>query len=136
MLLIFPDLALSTCIPLVLNQDRIIESFTNPLSPLRIVISTTAFEMGIDCPDVCSIIHCVPPKDIESYVHRLAGQDMIKNSHMQSFYITNHDIQSKTECSSIVLMLMFVVVLFYLMNLVTKIMKVLIHYVLAVTYAL
>ena len=30
----------------------------------------------------------------------LAGQDVIKNSHMQSFYITNHDIQSKTVCSS------------------------------------
>ena len=33
--------------------------------PLRIVIATTAFRMGIDCPDVHRIIDLDPPSDIE-----------------------------------------------------------------------
>ena len=68
-------------------KDQIIESFTNPLSPLRIVISTIAFGMGIDCPDVRSIIHYGPPKDIESYVQQIgrAGRDQ-KQSHAKLLY--------------------------------------------------
>lgn len=49
------------------TKNSIIKSFTRD-SPLRIVISTVAFGMGIDCSDVGKIIHLGPPDDIESYI--------------------------------------------------------------------
>ncbi len=52
------------------------EQFTKP-SQLRIVIATIAFGMGIDCPDVQSIIHLGPSDDLESYIQETgrAGRD-------------------------------------------------------------
>ena len=49
-------------------QESIISSLTKSDAPLRIVICTIAFGMGIDCADVCQIIHWGAPSDIESYV--------------------------------------------------------------------
>ena len=37
-------------------------------SPLRMVVATTAFELGIDRPDVHHVINFGLPSDIESYV--------------------------------------------------------------------
>ena len=47
---------------------QIIESFGNTASPLRIVIATVAFGMGVDIPDVQKIIHCGAPDDLASYI--------------------------------------------------------------------
>lgn len=57
-------------------KSSIIENFTKP-SPLRIVISTIAFGMGIDTPDVRLIIHFGASSNIESYVQEVgrAGRD-------------------------------------------------------------
>ncbi|KAL5487077.1 hypothetical protein EMCRGX_G019636 [Ephydatia muelleri] len=49
-------------------QESIISFLTKSDAPLRIVICTIAFGMGIDCADVCQIIHWGAPSDIESYV--------------------------------------------------------------------
>ena len=35
---------------------------------MRIVISTVAFAMGIDVPNIHTVFHWGPPNDIESYV--------------------------------------------------------------------
>ena len=48
-------------------KDNIIKLFTSP-SQLRVVISTVAFGMEIDYPDVESVIHLGPPEDLESYI--------------------------------------------------------------------
>ena len=40
-------------------------------SCLRIVISTDAFGMGIDCSDVQLVIHYGAPSDIETYVQQI-----------------------------------------------------------------
>ena len=32
---------------------------------LRIVVATTAFGMGIDCPDIVNVIHYGPPANLE-----------------------------------------------------------------------
>ena len=59
-------------------KSQIVSQFTNPHSVLRVVIATTAFGIGIVCPNVHHIIHCMgPPEDIESYVQQTgrAGRD-------------------------------------------------------------
>ena len=48
-------------------KENILLNFSKP-SQLRIVISTVAFGMGIDCPDVRQIVHLGPPEDVESYI--------------------------------------------------------------------
>ncbi len=47
-------------------KDDIITTFSKEGTQLRIVICTVAFGMGIDCPDVCQIVHWGPSADIES----------------------------------------------------------------------
>ena len=43
-------------------KKSILVSFTKA-SQLRVVIATVAFGMGIDCADVCQILHVGPPED-------------------------------------------------------------------------
>jgi len=35
---------------------------------LRIIIATTAFGMGVACPDISKVIHYGPPGDVEQYI--------------------------------------------------------------------
>ena len=51
-------------------KEQIIKNFTIS-SPLRIVISTVAFGMGVNCPDVHLVINLGPPSDIEMYVQEV-----------------------------------------------------------------
>ena len=57
-------------------KNKIIAQFTKP-SPLRVVIATVAFGMGINCPDVRHVIHWGVPTDVEMYVQESgrAGRD-------------------------------------------------------------
>ena len=58
-------------------KDGVLKAFLQPGSPLRIVISTIAFGMGVDTPDICYVVHWGPPEDIEQYVQATerAGRD-------------------------------------------------------------
>ena len=58
-------------------KEHIVHSFTTPNSPLRIVIATVAFGMGLNCPDVRKIIHIGSPEDVECYLQQTgrAGWD-------------------------------------------------------------
>ena len=58
------------------QKDGIINAFTRN-SHLRIVISTVAFGMGVDCADVRQIVHVGMPDDTESYIQETgwAGRD-------------------------------------------------------------
>lgn len=54
-------------------KSNIIKSFSLCSSiPLRIVICTLAFGMGIDCPDVQKVIHYKPPNNTKSYIQNRA----------------------------------------------------------------
>lgn len=54
-----------------------LESFLIVGGKLRMVIATTAFSMGVDCPDVSKVIHYGSPEDVEQYVQEAgrAGRD-------------------------------------------------------------
>lgn len=82
-------------------KNKIITQFTKQ-SPLRVVIATIAFGMGIDCPDVRHIIHWGVPADAEMYIQESgrAGRDgkiscatIVKSSaDLDKRYTTQHMI--------------------------------------------
>ena len=57
-------------------KNKLLKQFTSP-SPLRVIIATIAFGMGIDCSDVHLIIHWGVPKNAETYIQESgrAGRD-------------------------------------------------------------
>ena len=58
-------------------ESQIITSFTSDQYPLRLVVATVAFGMGLDCPDVRQVIHLGAPDETESYIQEtgLGGKD-------------------------------------------------------------
>ena len=48
-------------------KAKVIKLFTDPSAPLRIVIATLAIGLGIDCPDVRTVINLGPPEDLDEY---------------------------------------------------------------------
>ena len=46
-------------------KNKILKQFTSP-SVLRLVVATSAFGMGVDCPDVRQVFHWGVPKDAET----------------------------------------------------------------------
>lgn len=59
------------------KREDIIKIIAIPDCKLRLIIATTAFGMGIDCPDIGRIIHWGLPSNIEEYVQETgrAGRD-------------------------------------------------------------
>lgn len=62
---------------LLKKKVNILNEFTKIESVLRLVICTTAFGMGIDCPDIRRVYHWGPPCTLEEYVQEAgrAGRD-------------------------------------------------------------
>ena len=58
-------------------KEKILDSFVQDDGRLRIIIATTAFSMGIDCPDIRNVIHFRPPSTMEQYIQEAgrAGRD-------------------------------------------------------------
>ena len=50
------------------KKEEVLHSFSSLNGKLRLVIATTAFGMGIDCPDIRRIFHWGMPSTIEEYV--------------------------------------------------------------------
>lgn len=49
-------------------KGHVVSAIKSLQSPLRIVLATIAFGMGIDCPNICCVIHWGVPHDVESYL--------------------------------------------------------------------
>ena len=65
-------------------KDKIIDSFTTPSSPLRVVIVTVVFGMGIDVSNnIRSIVHFGSCEDVEAYVQAIgrARRDGLQQMH-------------------------------------------------------
>ena len=52
-------------------REKVLTSFGKEGSKLRVVVATTAFSMGIDCPDIEQIIHYGTPSATEQYVQEI-----------------------------------------------------------------
>ena len=50
------------------SHKHILSAFSDPASPLWIVIATVAFGLGIDYPDIDKVIHYGPPHDMDMYI--------------------------------------------------------------------
>ena len=50
------------------SHKQILSAFSDPSSPLRIVIATIAFGVGINYLDIDKIIHYGPPHDMDMYI--------------------------------------------------------------------
>ena len=59
------------------KKEEMICSFKAENSTLRVIIATSAFGMGVDCPNIRKIYHWGSPSDIEQYVQETgrAGRD-------------------------------------------------------------
>ena len=49
-------------------KAKMLDSFMQTDGKLRIVIATTAFSMGVDCPDIQNVMHYGPPSSVIQYV--------------------------------------------------------------------
>ena len=79
-------------------RENILNAFTKVDSVLRIVIATSSFGMGIDCPDIRRVIHWGTPQDIEEYVQETgrAGRDN-KPSEAILYPKTHHSISDNMK---------------------------------------
>ena len=50
------------------KRTQVLSSFSNSESPLKLIVSTSAFGMGVDICDIKRIIHWGLPTTIEEYV--------------------------------------------------------------------
>lgn len=49
-------------------KEEVLQSFCHTCSKLWLEIATTAFGLGIDCPDIRRVYHWGTPDDIDLYV--------------------------------------------------------------------
>ena len=61
------------------TKNKIVASFTNPNGIVRIVVATVTFGMGLDSPNVRTVVHWGPPEDLEMYVQETGrgGRDNV-----------------------------------------------------------
>ena len=62
------------------KKNQVLSSFMSEDSPLQLVIATSAFGLGIDCPDIRRVIHWGVPNTVEEYIQETgrAGRNNAK----------------------------------------------------------
>ena len=63
------------------HKSEIIRLFKgDPHGNLRIVVSTVAFGMGVDCPNIGQVVHVGLPDDVGSYIQETGGRaEMVRH---------------------------------------------------------
>ena len=58
-------------------KEKVLQSFITVGGNLRMIFATSAFGLGIDCPDIRRVIHWGPPNYLDTYVQESgrAGRD-------------------------------------------------------------
>lgn len=75
---------------------QIVKSFSME-SPLRVVIATVAFGMGLDCPDVRQVVHLGAPDNTESYIQETGRGGRDGNLALATLLLIDKDNQFRTE---------------------------------------
>ena len=59
------------------KKEEVLDAFVRTEGRLHLIIATTSFGMGIDCPNIRNIIHWGIPDSIKEYVQETGrcGQD-------------------------------------------------------------
>lgn len=50
------------------NKNQVLYNFSDSKGKLRLVIATSAFGLGVDCPDIRAVYHWGPPATVEEYM--------------------------------------------------------------------
>ena len=98
-------------------KNRILRSFTKVDGAVRVVVSTVAFAMGIDVPNINNVLHWGPPGDLECYVQESGrgGRDggatnAILYYSKKDFRHTNESMRNycvNLQCRRVMLMMPF-----------------------------
>lgn len=76
-------------------KEAILSAFTNAQSPLRIVVATIAFGMGLDCPNIRRVIHWGMSSDIESYLQETGRGGRDNQPAKALLYYTKCELKAK-----------------------------------------
>ena len=81
------------------TKSKILKSFTHPNGIVRIVVATVAFGMGLDSPNVRTVIHWGPPEDLEMYVQETGrgGRDNVLSNAI--LYYNKRDIAANSHAT-------------------------------------
>ena len=78
------------------TKDSILTSFTEPSGFIRVVVATIAFGLGLDAPNIRTIIHWGPSKDIEAYVQE-SGRCGRDGKHSMAILYLSKSEQQKND---------------------------------------
>ena len=72
----------------ITKRTVIVKSFCERDGAVCIVIASTSFGMGVDCPNIRIIIHWGPPENLDTYMQETTGKLAMKNGASKyCFYI-------------------------------------------------
>ena len=78
-------------------KNRILKSFTKIDGAVRVVVSTVAFAMGIDVPNINNVLHWGPPSDLECYVQESGRGGRDGGATNAVLYYSKKDFRHTTE---------------------------------------
>ena len=77
-------------------QESIIKSFSCSKAPLRVLICTIAFGMGLDCVDVHDSYYSLgPASDVESYMRECGRAGRNGQQSYAVLYVKSSDLKKK-----------------------------------------
>ena len=79
-------------------KGSIVSSFCNTTSPLRVVIATIAFGMGLDSPCIRQVIHWGPSSQLENYVQETGRSGRDGELSLAILYFKKADQQNTSKC--------------------------------------